>query len=651
VLGGIRLGPYELLDVIGRGGASVVHRARGDDGRIVALKLLTRRSSDAAARFEREARLHAALGEEEGFVPLLASGESPQGPYIVMPFLPGGTLRDRLRRGHFEPKRAVELIRSLAAAMGRAHALGIVHRDLKPENVLFTDRGAESGGDGRALVADLGLAKHFASPGAESLALSRTEGGRGTVGYMAPEQVDRARDAKPASDVFSLGAILYECLTGEPAFAGASETEVLVALVESDVRPFREVAPHVPSWLEAVVRRALAKAPEKRFADAAALEAALAAGPPRSRARPIVAAVALALLAAGTAVAARGFLASPVPERDPLAEARRDFEAARDEAGWLAAARALERAGRSVPLAADDERRRVVALALGGRPDLPALAREAAQPGQDVLRAVATVYEEALAQPAPVASLRALDHLRPPPAFGKRLGAVWLEESERQADTPAIASAVFGLSTNIGAESARLETIEELVARIGRALDAFGRALAADPGMDPWPRKLGPFFTIVRLLHVQIDLAQDARLVPAWRHAAEPVRDHPLGLVLLLEIDRKSGVPPRQLADRALAALDGLERVRDRTTHVRAFARELMRLVFEDRGRAEGQLDDLDRCARLADFAESWHDVAETHARAGRPDDEAVRHAKAASPIPRGLWEIYAFNAEDEDPR
>src|SRR5581483_6434936 len=135
----MQLGPYEILGELGRGGMGAVYKARTADGRILALKLMLKPGSHAAAqRFDRERRLLEGLGEAEGFVPLLDAGLSPRGPYIVMPFLPGGTLRDVIRRGPLAIEAAAALGEQLAHALGQAHAIGIVHRDLKPENVLFT---------------------------------------------------------------------------------------------------------------------------------------------------------------------------------------------------------------------------------------------------------------------------------------------------------------------------------------------------------------------------------------------------------------------------------------------------------------------------------------------------------------------------------
>src|SRR5579871_1285510 len=139
----MRVGAYEIQEELGRGGMGVVYRARGPRGEDVAVKVLRRDSGDrdAFARFEREQRLVAALGKDEGFVQLLDAGVSEHGPYLVMPFVPGSTLRQRLKQGALGVEEAVKLGHALAQALGQAHARGIVHRDLKPENVLFAADG------------------------------------------------------------------------------------------------------------------------------------------------------------------------------------------------------------------------------------------------------------------------------------------------------------------------------------------------------------------------------------------------------------------------------------------------------------------------------------------------------------------------------
>ena len=292
----MRIGPYELTRTIGEGGMGHVYAGRAAGGGEVAIKVLLRGGTDATARFERERRLLASLGEADGFVPLLDAGATPNGPYIVMPFVPGGTLRTRLDRGPLGVEETVDLGRALATALGAAHSRGIVHRDLKPENVLFS-------ASGKPLVADLGLAKHFdkGKPGAsQSVSLSQSDALRGTAGYMAPEQIGDSRNAGPPADVFALGAILFECLAGEPAFTAESVVLLLTTVIAGTHAPLRARAPGVPAWLASIVERAIARDARDRFPDGLALARALAerAAPARRRA-PLV--VALAILLAGAA--------------------------------------------------------------------------------------------------------------------------------------------------------------------------------------------------------------------------------------------------------------------------------------------------------------------------------------------------------------
>ena len=297
----MRLGDYEVLEELGRGGAGIVFRARAPDGGSVALKLLTRTDRAGQVRFAQEQRLAADLGQAQGFVPVLDAGESPRGAFLVMPLLEGGTLRDRLRRGPLPLVAAVALVRELAAAVGRAHARGIVHRDIKPENVLFT-------GEGQPLVADLGLAKHHAD--GASLGLSRTGEMRGSAGYMAPEQMHDAKRVGPPADVFGLGAILFECLSGQPAYPGQTIEDVLRRVATDSRASLSEVRPDVPSWLARVVTRALAPDPAARYRDGAELAAALQAPTPRRSPRLLAL---VACLAAGGGLL-RLLVQGPAPE-------------------------------------------------------------------------------------------------------------------------------------------------------------------------------------------------------------------------------------------------------------------------------------------------------------------------------------------------
>jgi WD40 repeat protein len=277
----------------------VVLRGRGPDGRVVALKyLLNLGKKDAIARFERERRLLASLGEEQGFVPLLDFGDSQRGPWFAMPFLEGGTLRNKLVMGRLGIEETVALGVQLARALGRAHAVGIVHRDLKPENILFD-------GAGRPLVSDLGLAKHFsrdAEGASQSVSLSVAGETRGTAGYMAPEQIDDSKSVGPPSDVFALGAMLYESLTGDAAFEGDSAMEVIAHIASGSFEPVRTRRPEVPLWLARTIERALAHKWGDRFVDGEELARALEAGGPAGRSRAPLAAAAL-VVAAGVGVA------------------------------------------------------------------------------------------------------------------------------------------------------------------------------------------------------------------------------------------------------------------------------------------------------------------------------------------------------------
>ncbi|MBI3723620.1 serine/threonine protein kinase, partial [bacterium] len=272
----MELAGYTLTAEIGRGGMGAVYRARSREGREVAIKLVVSADKDALARFERERRLIASLGEAEGFVPLLDAGTSGAQPFLAMPFLGGGPLKDLLGKGPLPVEEARALGEKLARAVGRAHARGIVHRDLKPANVLF----AREGEPATALIADLGLAKHFRDdvPGASrSRSLTGAGVSAGSLGYMAPEQIDDARRADPRSDVFSLGVVLYECLSGERPYGGSSLTDYVKKLEATKPPSVAKLRPGIPRTLARAVERAIHPRPEERFEDASELARALRA--------------------------------------------------------------------------------------------------------------------------------------------------------------------------------------------------------------------------------------------------------------------------------------------------------------------------------------------------------------------------------------
>ncbi len=308
----MKLGGYEVVRPLARGGFGSVYQARSGDGRDVAVKVLHRKDAGAVARFEREARLLDSLGEEQGFVPFLGAGDAPEGPFIVMGFAAGGSLGDRLRKGPLAVEEAIALARTLARTLAMAHQRGIVHRDLKPDNILFSS-------DGRALVADLGLAKHFTddAPGAAaSVSLSRSRELRGTAGYMAPEQMRDAKTVGPPTDVFAIGAIIYECLAGAPAFGGDTLLALLDQVERGEFEPLSRARPEVPRAVARVIERALARDPTARWEDGGALLRALdaAAAPRRTWAAVVALALAAVAIAAFVLLGARG---SPEPVAAP----------------------------------------------------------------------------------------------------------------------------------------------------------------------------------------------------------------------------------------------------------------------------------------------------------------------------------------------
>ena len=251
---GTDIAGYRIESLLGEGATGAVYLARDADGHAVALKVLDPALGAEPRfreRFLRESRVVADL-DHPSLVPVLDAGEDGGLLFIAMVKVDGVDLRTLLRRdGPLAPERAVAVVEGVASGLDVAHAAGLVHRDVKPANILVTDE--------RALLCDFGLAKHTAS--AESLTGERVL--VGTVAYIAPEQIEAgAVDAR--SDVYSLGCVLYECLTGEPPFERDSELAVLYAhLNERPPRPTAQV-PELPPALDDVVAAALAKSPDER---------------------------------------------------------------------------------------------------------------------------------------------------------------------------------------------------------------------------------------------------------------------------------------------------------------------------------------------------------------------------------------------------
>jgi eukaryotic-like serine/threonine-protein kinase len=274
---GTKLGPYEVVAPLGAGGMGEVYRAR--DARLerdVAVKILPQHLSsdpDLKARFEREARSISALSHPH-ICHLYDIGSQDGTDYLVMELLQGQTLAQRLEKGPLPLKQALECGIEIAEALEKAHKNGIVHRDLKPGNIMLTKSGAK--------LLDFGLAKPtggmeaMTSASVNTMSKPLTAEGKivGTYQYMAPEQVE-GKDADSRTDVFALGAVLYEMVSGKRAFAGKSQISVLSAILESDPKPLSASQPHTPAALDHVIQRALAKDPEERWQSAADVKAEL----------------------------------------------------------------------------------------------------------------------------------------------------------------------------------------------------------------------------------------------------------------------------------------------------------------------------------------------------------------------------------------
>jgi eukaryotic-like serine/threonine-protein kinase len=269
IASGTTLGHYRILESLGEGGMGEVYRANDPRlGRDVAVKVLSRAlisDADAAARFVREARAVASLSHPS-ILSIFDFGTANGVTYAVMELLEGETLRERIHRGTLPWREAAELAATVADGLAAAHAKGIIHRDLKPANLFITR-------DGRVKILDFGLAHTAADrSGADSTRGDSSAIIVGTIGYMAPEQL-RAQKVEPASDLFSLGCVLYEVLTGSAPFLRESTIETSMAVL-------REPAPALsgrsfPPELSAIVATCLEKSASARYASANDLALAL----------------------------------------------------------------------------------------------------------------------------------------------------------------------------------------------------------------------------------------------------------------------------------------------------------------------------------------------------------------------------------------
>jgi len=261
---------YTLEREVGRGGMATVYLAReAGGGRAVAVKAMHAELASALGleRFRREMEIAGSLSHP-GIVPLLDSGRAGTLLYYVMPYIAGESLHGRLEREHRIPAvDAVRIIREVAQALGYAHGRGILHRDVKPENILLgTD-------PPRALIADFGLARAIGA--ADTTKLTKTGTVVGTIHYMSPEQVREDRTIDARSDVYGLGCVLYEMLTGAPPFVGRTVTELVMKILRTPPAPVGAVNSSVPAAVEQAIARALAKAPADRWPTMGELAAAL----------------------------------------------------------------------------------------------------------------------------------------------------------------------------------------------------------------------------------------------------------------------------------------------------------------------------------------------------------------------------------------
>jgi serine/threonine protein kinase len=251
---------YEILRELGRGGMGVVYKARQvKANRIVALKMILHKahaSPQNKLRFQIEAESVARL-QHANIVQLFEVGECDDMPFFSLEFCAGGNLSQQLRSRPPSPREAAALVEKLARAIHYAHANGVLHRDLKPANVLLASPGRESG-ELIPKITDFGLAKQTDSDSD----VSRSGAILGTPSYMAAEQAaGRIREVGPAADVYALGAILYQCLTGRPPFLGATSTETLDQVRHLEPVAPRLLRPKVPRDLETICLKCLAGPP------------------------------------------------------------------------------------------------------------------------------------------------------------------------------------------------------------------------------------------------------------------------------------------------------------------------------------------------------------------------------------------------------
>lgn len=441
------LGDYELIEEIARGGMGVVYRARDTRlGRIVALKMIIAgrlASATDVQRFLREAEAAANL-DHPNIVPIYEVGEHAGQPYFTMKLIEGGSLAQQVERLRRDPRATARLLAAVARAVHHAHQRGLLHRDLKPGNVLVD-------AEGEPHLTDFGLARRLGGDGG----MTRTGTAVGTPSYMAPEQATDPRATTTAADVYSLGAMLYELLTGQPPFRAEHALETLRLLLEGDPAPPRALDPRIDRDLETICLKCLDRNPGRRYASAAELADDLdryLRGEPvharRSglverlwrwaRRRPVVAALLLSLLAGTCLVTWQWWRAE-----SHLAQLAEQY--ARAEREWTRAEQERARADEGFQHAHQAVNEFCTRVSEGRMRDLPGVQSER----QALLRSALAYFERFLRE---------------------------------RADDPA-------LRRELAATHFRIGTIATLLGPKAQALDAFDRAeaiyndlLSEDPG-------------------------------------------------------------------------------------------------------------------------------------------------------------------------
>src|ERR1700686_5933226 len=275
ILPGRRLGPYEILSAIGAGGMGEVYKARDTRlNRIVAIKVLPAHLADRSElreRFEREAKTIASLNHPH-ICTLHDIGQQDGIDYLVMEYLVGETLAQRLQKGSLRLEQVLQSSIEISDALDKAHRKGVTHRDLKPGNIMLTKSGTK--------LLDFGLAKLRQEAVPANVPLSELSTAKdpltaqgtilGTLQYMAPEQVE-GREVDARTDIFAFGAVVYEMATGKRAFEGKTQASLIAKILEIDPPPISSLQPMTPPALDRTVKTCLAKHPDWRWQTASDL--------------------------------------------------------------------------------------------------------------------------------------------------------------------------------------------------------------------------------------------------------------------------------------------------------------------------------------------------------------------------------------------